>query len=106
MRMNDYPDGNTAALRLFEKLDDAWDTAYEVAKVRRNELVREYAANSENDDVLKEILGDLAAEDGEFLHSFQRGDSTRMWRLFLDRVDFIKGEDLVRNEAELIMAEA
>lgn len=102
----DMIDGNSAALRLFEKLDDRWDTAYGMAEVKRNELVREYANSQENDDVLKEILSELAAEDGEFLHSLQRGDQTRMWRLFLDRVDSEKGEDLVRDEAELIMAEA
>lgn len=99
------PDGHTAALRLMGKLDDAWDKAYEVAKVKRNELVRSFANSHEHDKELREILGDLAAEDGEFLHSLQRGDATRMYSLFVDRVDFLKGEDLVRDEAELIMAE-
>jgi hypothetical protein len=104
--MTNMLDGNTAALRLFEKLDDAWEVAFGMAEVKRNELVRAFANSEEHDKELREILGDLAAEDGEFLHSLQRGDATRMYSLFIDRVDFVKGEDLVRNEAELIMAES
>jgi hypothetical protein len=99
------PCSNTAALRKYEAEQDRNDELMTIASAKRRQLVRDYINSQQYERDLRDYLADLAAEDGEFLHALQRGDVTRMQKLFEDAVDFRKGDELVAAEADLLAAE-
>ncbi len=102
--MTNMADGATAALRIKMRDDDRAEEFMVMAQADRKRLVSEYINDQKNDSRLRDYLADLAAEDGEFLHALQRGDSARMQKLFSDAIDFRVGDELVDAEAHRLEA--